>query len=122
MSIKEITLNKALAMLRAAGTQYIVVAEDGTEHVHGDLKLAPPTPPEPEKGKRKRRVPVGTYHDLYYPVLKDMKPGEEALVPFGDQDPGCVQAATTAWMSHNWGKGTYATHMSDEGLQVLRFS
>lgn len=119
MNIKEITLNKALTMLRAVGAQYIVKLEDGIEHVHGDLKLAAP---EPEKAKRKRRVPVGTYSNLYLPLVKNMKPGDEVLVPYGGQDPESVQAATTAWMSHNWGRDTYATHREDNGLQVLRLS
>lgn len=119
MNVKEITLNKALTLLRAVGAQYIVKTEDGTEHVHGDLKLAPS---EPEKLKRKRRVPVGTYHAIYNPLVKDMKVGDEVLVPFNGYNPEHIQSAVTAHLSHVWGKGTYATHMAADGLQVLRVS
>lgn len=117
--IKEITLQKALTMLRAVGAKFIVVAHDGTEHVHGDLKLALP---EPEKAKRTKRVPHGTYHSVYHPLIKDMKAGDEVLIPFNGHEPVTLQAAATAWMSHNWGGGTYATHMAEDGLQVLRLS
>lgn len=115
MEVKEIALTRALAMLRSAGAQYIVKVGDAV-HTHGDLKLAPP---EPER-KRKQRVPMNTYKNVYEPALRGVSPEQSVIIPWGDLNRGDMQAACSAWCTKYWGKGNYLTHQTEAGLEVLR--
>lgn len=117
MEIQEIALSKALVLLRAAGAQYIIKVGDAV-HVHGDLKLAAP---ESER-KRKQRVPMNTYKNVYEPALRGVSPEQSVIIPWGDLNRGDMQAACSAWCTKYWGKKTYLTHKTEEGLQVLRMA
>lgn len=117
MEIQEIALSKALVLLRAAGAQYIIKVGDAV-HVHGDLKLAAP---ESER-KRKQRVPMNTYKNVYEPILRDLKPEQFATIPWSGLSHRDMQAACSAWCTKYWGKKTYLTHKTEEGLQVLRMA
>ena len=114
MEVKEIALTRALAMLRSAGAQYIVkVGED--VHTHGDLKLAPA-----DVRKRKQRVPMNTYKNVYEPLLRDLSPEQSVVIPWGGLNRGDMQAACSAWCTKYWRKGNYLTHQTEAGLEVLR--
>jgi hypothetical protein len=117
--IQQIALSKGLAMLRGAGAKYIVIDADGTEFIHGDLKLAPPEP-EVKPRTRKVLVPMHTYRNVYAPVLKDLQVGQAASIPYSGLDPVGLQSACTAWCSKQWGNGATMTHKAPEALEVIR--
>lgn len=119
--IQQFALSKALAMLKGAGAQYIVRLPDGTEHVLGDLKLAPP---EPEVKPRTRRqlVPMGTYKTIYEPHLKGLKAGEVALVPTEGVDDKALQSACTAWCNKQWGVGACISHRTNSHVEIMRIA
>jgi hypothetical protein len=115
--IKNMTFDKALNLLRVLNAKFIVVDADGKTHTHGDLRLAEP-PPE---RKRKQLVPMGTYHSIYYPLVKDIKPGEGASItlPEGMATEG-FRSSMGAWCSKNWGPGSYLTQIEGRIVEVLR--
>ena len=117
--IQQIALSKALALLRGAGAKYIVIDIDGTEFSHGDLKLASPEP-EVKPITRKRLVPVGTYNDVYEPLLKDLQPGQTVSVPYSGLAPKGLQSAASAWCCHKWGPGAVMSHKGPDALEVMR--
>tara|TARA_R110000868_G_scaffold3730_2_gene23090 strand:- start:109 stop:477 length:369 start_codon:yes stop_codon:yes gene_type:complete len=119
--LRQIALSKALAMLRGAGTKYIVIDGDGTEFIHGDLKLAPPAP-EVKPRTRKVLVPMGTYNNVYEPILKDLQSGQTAVIPYNGLDSKGLQSACTAWCSKQWGKGSTMSHQSPDGLEIMRIA
>lgn len=115
--IQKLALNKALAMLKGAGCKYIVLLPDGTEHVLGDLKLAPPE----QTRKRVQVVPMGTYKKIYEPLLKDLEIGEIAFVPCPEGlDGKGMQSACTAWCNGQWGTGSAMSHRTDTGVEIIR--
>lgn len=114
--LQKIALNKALAMLKAAGTKYIVVLPTGEEITHGDLKLASPE----QARKRVQVVPMGTYKKLYEPVLKNVEVGEIVHISSEGHDPKGLQSACTAWCSTHWGKGSAMSHLTDTGVEIMR--
>lgn len=116
--IQCIALAKALALLKGSGAKYIVINSEGTEFTHGDLKLAPP---EPER-KRKQIVPMGTYKNVYEPVLKGMEVGQVSVIPCGELDGKALQSACTAWCSTNWGKGSALSHKTETGVEIMRLA
>lgn len=118
MSLKNITFDRALNILRVLGAHYIVIDDQGTTHTHGDLKLA-----EPDEYKRTRRqsVPMGTYKNLYYPLVKDLQPGGGVSITVPDGlDVEGFRASMSAWCSKHWGAGTYLTQVEGRVVEVLR--
>jgi hypothetical protein len=119
--LRQIALSKALAMLRGAGTKYIVIDGDGTEFTHGDLKLAPP-PSEVKPRTRNVQVPMGTYHKMYEPILKDLQPGQTAVIPYNGLEPKGMQSACSAWCNKPWGSGSTMSHQAPNGLEIMRIA
>lgn len=117
MNLKNLTFDRALNILRVLGAHYIVIDDQGTTHTHGDLKLA-----EPEKPvHRHRKVPVGTYKNLYYPLVKDLQPGGGVSITLPEgMDAEGFRASMSAWCSKHWGAGTYLTQVEGRVVEVLR--
>ena len=116
--IKNMTFDKALSLLRVLNTKFIVVDADGKTHTHGDLRLAETTS---DTRKRKQLVPMGTYHNIYHPMVKDIKPGNGVSItlPEGLDTEG-FRSAMGAWCSKHWGPGTYFTQIEGRIVEVLR--
>lgn len=117
--IQQLALSKALAMLKGAGAKYIVVLPDGTEHALGDLKLAPPEP-EVKPRTRTQLVPMGTYKNIYEPLLKNLEVGGVAMVPTEGVDARGLQSACTAWCNTKWGVGACMSHRTDSHVEIMR--
>lgn len=119
--LQQMAFSKALAMLRGAGAKYIVIEENGTEHVYGELKLAAP---EPEKKPRMRKqlVKMGTYKNVYAPVLTNLQVGQSATIPYSGLDPRGLQSACTAWCNTKWGAGSTMSHQALDALEIMRVS
>lgn len=117
MNLKDLTFDRALNILRVLGAKYIIIDVQGKTHMHGDLKLA-----EPEKPvHRHRKVPVGTYKNLYYPLVKDLQPGGgvSITVPEGMDAEG-FRSSMGAWCGKQWGTGTYLTQIEGRVVELLR--
>lgn len=117
MNLKNLTFDRALNILRVLGAEYIVVDKQQQVHTHGNLKLA-----EPEKPvHRHRKVPVGTYKNLYYPLVKDLQPGGgvSITVPEGMDAEG-FRSSMGAWCGKQWGSGTYLTQIDGRVVELLR--
>lgn len=117
MNLKDLTFDRALNILRVLGAKYIVVDKQQQVHMHGDLKLA-----EPEKPvHRHRKVPVGTYKNLYYPLVKDLQPGGGVSITVPeDMDAEGFRSSMGAWCGKQWGSGTYLTQVEGRVVELLR--
>lgn len=117
MNLKNLTFDRALNILRVLGAHYIVIDDQGTIHTHGDLKLAEPD----NRVRRHRVVPMGTYKNLYYPLIKDLQPGGGVSItaPEGMDVEG-FRASMSAWCSKHWGAGSYLTQVEGRVVEVLR--
>lgn len=117
MNLKDLTFDRALNILRVLGAQYIVVDHQQQLHTHGDLKLAKPEKPV----RRHRVVPMGTYKNLYYPLVKDLQPGGGVSITVPkDMDVEGFRASMGAWCGKQWGTGTYLTQIEGNVVEVLR--
>ncbi len=117
MLIKNMTFDKALNLLRVLNAKFIVVSDDGKTHTHGDLRLAEP----PQERKRKQIVPMGTYHSIYHPLVKDIKPGDGVSITLPEgMDPEGFRSSMGAWCSKHWGPGSYLTQIEGRVVEVLR--
>lgn len=118
MKLKNLTFDRALNILRVLGAHYVVIDDQGTTHTHGDLKLAEP---EPDKRKRHRTVPVGTYKELYYPLVKDLQPGGGVSITLPEgMDAEGFRSSMGAWCGKQWGSGTYLTQVVGRVVELLR--
>lgn len=119
MELKNIARDRALAMLRAAGCEYVVVDPEGQQHSHGSLEVAPPK-------KRTRIVskdrPFGELVRYYRPFLEPMQPGDSTMIPYGkyEIEKKTLHASVSAWCSKHWGNKKSLTHANDAGVEVLR--
>lgn len=117
MNLKNRAFDRTLNILRVLGAHYIVIDDQGTTHTHGDLKLA-----EPEKPvHRHRKVPVGTYKDVYHPLVKDLQPGGGVSITLPEgMDAEGFRASMGAWCGKQWGSGTYLTQVEGRVVELLR--
>ena len=118
MHIKYLTFDRALGLLRVLNAKFIVVDADGKTHTHGDLRLA-----DPVNNKRTRRqvVPMKTYHNIYYPLVRDIKPGDGVSITLPEgMDTEGFRSSMSAWCSKNWGSGSYLTQIEGRIVEVLR--
>ena len=114
------TINETLNKLKVTGCAFKVLLPNGEMVIHD---------PHEVLNKRKHNAdpnrPYG-YGDLckrYKPVIEHMAVGEVQSVPFDDLHPAdSLQSSMTAWMSTNWGKGSYTTVTNKDAqtIEVLR--
>lgn len=107
------TIAQAIKLLDASGCKYKVIDQDGNEY--GVLTVF-----EPKKASRAYKHPPGTMHRFYYPLIKDMKPGNVVTIKNFDFEPRDLQGAVSAWASEHWGKGSYKTCMVGSDVEILR--
>jgi hypothetical protein len=118
MSMPEIvkrTIAQAIKLLDASGAKYKIIDQDGNQY--GSLIVT-----EPKKASKSYKHPPGTMHKFYYPLIKDMQPGDVVAIKNFDFEPRALQGAVTAWASEHWGKGSYKTCMVGPDVEILRCS
>ncbi len=116
-TIQDLTVKRAMLMLKAAGAQYAVVYDGET---YGTLELAPP-PKVRRRGPG--RYPRGATRAHFFPHIEKLQPEETAKIPYGDFDVGTLQSNIAAYCSTNWGAGSASVRRFDtlSELHVLRF-
>jgi hypothetical protein len=118
MSMPEIvkrTIAQAIKLLDASGAKYKIIDQDGNQY--GSLIVT-----EPKKASKSYKHPPGTMHRFYYPLIKDMQPGDVVAIKNFDFEPRALQGAVTAWATEHWGKGSYKTCMVGPDVEILRCS
>lgn len=115
--VKQITLEKALRLLKSVGCQYAVIDPDGNKH--GDLAVA--------EEKKKPKTRTGTWKHgevaaLIRSKISDMGIGDVVCIEYNDENIGAVQSTTGPMMQGMYGKGNYTTSLNrGQGhLEVLR--
>lgn len=107
------TIAQAIKLLDASGCKYKVIDQDGNEY--GVLTVS-----APKKTSKTFKHPPGTMHRLYYPLIKDMQPGDVVAIKNFDFEPRALQGAVSAWASEHWGKGAYKTCIVGPDVEILR--
>ena len=93
-TIRATTVQRALALLNAAGAEY-AVKFDG--HQYGTLAIAEP------KGKtRTARYPRGATRAHYTPYIENLGPGDSVNVPYGEFDPVTLASNVSAAACRLW--------------------
>ena len=119
MNVKTVALNRALAMLNAAGARYVVITAEGETHAVGGLEVAEKR--EPKRHKNPAR-PVGTLVKYYKPLIENMAVGDVVVVPYNSFACRELRSAMSAWTVKYWGKGSSIIHANDVGLELLRLA
>lgn len=113
-------LRKTITMLNATGVKYALVDFDGVKH--GTLDLAP----IPEPRQRQRSItPHGSVLAYALPFIKDMVPGDVAVIPATDVFTTLrLQSTVSGWSVRVWGEGTATSHQNQTNntLEVLRIA
>lgn len=114
--VKNVALNKALAILNALKVQYKVIGGDGTEY--GELKVAPPVSDKPKRGSK---YGWGTLTNAVKPYIKDLAVGDVAVVPYSEiiNDDDLVYATRTQ-MSTLFGNASWVINRVESGVEVMR--
>ena len=111
MSIKELALQKAIAMLQGANAKYKIVDEDGNEYSNFV-----------EQRKRKSMFPLGSITNHLKPYIENMSAGELVEIPGAEFPLESLQSTTTAWFCTNVGKGSCMTAINRDKnvVEVIR--
>ena len=112
-TVQSIAIERAVALLKASGAQFAIVAADGTKF--GALEVAPPKPL-----RRPIKNPgIGEYIDKF---VDDMPPGASVVIPLGGFSKADLQKSASSRCCAKWGSGNVITHRNDVGVEVLRVS
>jgi len=114
--VKAATLKKAIALLSALQTEFIIKTEDGDLYSLGNLVLADET-----KKTRIRSVPRGTHKDFLIAAgLDTMKLGDVITIDKGIYEVEAVQRRASSRACALWGSGSATTAVVGDAVEVLR--
>ena len=104
-------IEKALKVLENLGCQYFVVSKNG--ETFGEI-------PQKRKKRKANSFPLGTFTNYFKPILKDLQPGQMAIIPILDFPKESLASSLAAHMSVNWGSGSYTYETVGNEIHVLR--
>ena len=114
--VKATTLKKAIALLSALQTQFIIKTEEGDFYTLGDLVLA-----DEAKKKRVCSVPRGTHKDFLIAAGFDsMQIGDVLTIPKAEYEIDNLQRRASARACSIWGNGSATTAVVGNNLEILR--
>lgn len=114
--VKAATLKKAIALLSALQTQFIIKTEEGDLYTLGDLVLADDT-----KRTRVCKDPHGMHKDFLIAAgLDAMQVGEVLVIPKGEFEVQAVQRRASSRACSLWGNGSATTAVVGDNVEVLR--
>ena len=115
MNTQTIAIQRAVALLGAAGAKYKIIAADGAEF--GDLVVA--TEPVTKPRKMNKEFAWGERTAYAKAFIEKMNPGDVLIVPYGPYGrPMAGIVACTA--SDMWGKGSNVTVSKEDSVEILR--
>lgn len=117
MSIQNIAIQRAIALLNASGAEYIIRPKEGDDIVRGSLQLyVPPVVPE---RKRIQRVPMGFYKAIYDPMVANMQPGDVwSYVCPPEIDIDGLRSAVSSELNKHFGNGNGMTTIDKKTRKV----
>lgn len=109
------TIEQAVRLLEATGSQYKVIAIDGSEY--GKLEVV--TPKKRNINPHRKYGAIREYYDKF--VNYDADVGEVFEIPLTkDFTAEEIRSGVCAKLSTRWGTGTYTTALSGDKVQILR--
>lgn len=112
-SIKDRSLQRALAMLNATGCRYAVIDYNGDKY--GSLEVVDPTPKKYENMFGK-----GELRSLIAESVGDIEFGGVAFVPCSEDRVERVRCGIHNYFTELFGAGSYTTHRIQDGVEVMR--
>lgn len=112
MEIHTIAIEKALRLLEASGASFHVKLDDKEWGSAIEAKRA----------KKVFKHPFGAVTAQIKPYIKNVEVGQAVTVPFGNIDGDSICATITAYLSTHWGKGSYISQRTKDGVEVLRLA
>ena len=120
-NVVKTVIENCAAKLRATNCAFKIMMSDGTIIEHDADRLDP----SKKRKKRVQRHAHGALKNQYWPHVKDLQVGDVAEVPYTDELPWQdVQSSMSAYLSHTWGKGTYATSVNKNNrvVEIIRLA
>lgn len=114
-NLKKIGFENTLQFLKSMNCCYKIIDADNNLYTN-----IPDAEVFPESRRSKRKYPHGTFANYFRKHLGSVKPGEITVLLPGDFEPKHVYKVSTAYMNAHWGAGSYTTHITPEGLEILR--
>ena len=116
MKIQEITLQKAIMLLKSLNCQYAIIDANGV--THGDLPIAESN----SKTRQKSLYGHGELAAYVKAYLENLQLGQVAEIPCGKYPLVTIQVSACNWMRTHAGSDSYTSHMNRETqcVEVLR--
>lgn len=121
LSIVDVTMERITKLLDGMRAEYMIILPGG--RTYGTLAAPVPTTTvtRPARKRAPPSLPQGTIQSHIRPFLKDLKPGEVVTIPFLDKTTKHqMQASVTAYCANHWGKGSYVSHVGNNGVELMR--
>lgn len=116
-------LERSVIALNALDAKYVIIMPNGTKYERGGLKLEPERT-ESNKIRRKRGLvhPIGAVKQYYWPLIKDVTPGQLVEVPYDKFGGEILASGISSYATRIWGKQSAMTvRNNNKGVvEVLR--
>jgi hypothetical protein len=118
MKIQEITLQKAITLLKSLNCRYAIIDANGV--THGELPIAESN----FKTRSKSLYGHGELTNYVKVYLQNLQLGQIAEIPCLQYPPPTLQTRACNWMRTHVGSDTYTTHANKETncVEVLRIA
>lgn len=114
------TIKDTLHKLKVTNCAYKVMLPNGEIVTHDPNKVFEKRKHNPDPN---RPYKYGDLCARYKPIIENMVAGDVSSVPYDDDHPANnIMSSMTAWMSSNWGNGSYTTVTNKQAktIEVLR--
>lgn len=116
--VNSIAIDKAIKLLNATHCQYAIVTSDGETYNNG-LEIAV----KKERQRALRKYPYGELTTYFSALINfNAEVGSVQVIPPGKYAPEVLRSGISSKLSREWGKDTYMTSISKEGVEILRLS
>lgn len=105
-------------MLKAVGVKYHIVTDEDVVLANHDFRFAPTK----EQKRAKSEFPRGDVLNHYLPYIKELKPGEVAVIPDGGYGVERVRGGVCSWFSRTVGNNKVVSTINKKNntVEVLR--
>jgi len=110
--LQKLGLQRTITFLDSIKCQYKLIDVEG--NVHTNI---------PEDVLKKRSPSKYGHKELsnyIRPYIERLKIGDVVLIPFGAFDASSIQSSATSLTGMTYGKGSYTSHKTETGLEIMR--
>lgn len=110
--LQKVGLQRTITFLDSIKCQYKLIDADGNVFTN--------IPEEPQRKRAPSKYAHKELSTYIKPFIDGMKVGDVVVIPCGVFDVASIQSSATSLAGTTYGKGSYTSHKTEAGLEIMR--